>query len=221
VANSYHLKQVDYLFDRYAIYTADLSEQIYLIRKKYGKHIKDPELGIYWVDKIKPIVKITDRVYRQSDYEKQLCFDIKLLDSLDEPLLDKDANTLLPKGIVDNKDIFLKLEPNLDARAIEIITIVVKNYISSLVLHNAYETPLAELKNHLKESGHYLIEKGVLQEACLPLLEDIDYFVGHHQWNIYMTEIESIRLHVSRCIDYRIMDWTQRMASGEWKEQTG
>lgn len=218
MVNKHDLKKIDHLLDKYAVYTGDLSDYIYTIRKKYGKYIKPPEKGIYWVDGLRPIIKPNDMVYLASRYERQECFDIRMFKDLNEPLLDAGANTLLSEGMVRNKHHLLRETPNLDVRVIEIIAILVKNVISNLVLHNAYDTPLSQLKEHLKDAGHFLIDRGSLQQCCLPLLEEIDYFVGHHQWNIYSTEIESVRIHVSKCIDYRIMDWTQRMASGEWRD---
>ena len=218
MASHYGLKNIDNLLDVQAVYTADLTESIYTIRKKYGKHIKEPPPGIYWVDGIKPIITPDDKVYRQSDYQEQRSFDIQQLEHLDEPLLDKDANTLLSKGVIQNKDMFLRLKPNLDVRVMEIIAIIVKNTISNLVLHNAYETSLVELKEHLKPSGYHLVESMALQELCKTLIEEVDYFVGHHQWNIYSTQLEHTRIHVCRCVDYRVMDWTRRMANGEWND---
>lgn len=214
MANSYGLNFVDQLLDRQAVYIGDIGESIYFIRKKYGKHILDPEPGIYAVDSIEPIIKSTDMVYRDCDYEKQIPFNIAYFDTLDRPLLDKDANTVLPIGVVKNKDLFLRQTPNLDIRVIKIIDAIVKECISNLVLHNACEIPL--ISEHLKPSGYYLVEKGVLRDCCVSLLEDVDHFVGHYQWNIYTTYLETNRIHVSRHIDYRILDWTRRMAQGEW-----
>lgn len=199
----------------------DLKDYVHLLNGQYGHLYRDPVPGIYLTDGLYPIVTYDMEVYRASEYQSQKRFNIEEFETLEEPLLDKNGMVLIPRWTIQNKRFFLTQEPKKTIQGFFIATLLCKWYISNMVHH-----PLCsvDIDREIYQYFHPQIESGLsiaeISHICRPLLDLIDQFVGYHLWNIYIIENKDTLLHVSRCTDYRIVDWMYKMSSNTWTMDT-
>lgn len=206
-----------YAIETIGVIVIDLKEYLYELNTRYGGYYKDPIPGIYFNDMIYPVVTLETEAYKASDYATQKRFSLSDYPRLDEALVDQYGTTLIPQWAVQNKSFFLTDSPRKSIQGFSIATLICKWYISNMVHHNLCEVDIyRELYDYFVPNCEHIVKVPDVVNACRPLLDLVDQFVGYHLWNIYLVENKNTLIHLHRCTDYRIMDWMSKMSTGEW-----
>lgn len=75
----------------------------------------------------------------------------------------------------------------------------------------------SESNSNLHASNHFF--SNVIDEAMLACEQIIAHFIPEATWNIWSLHLFGSDFVLEKGNDYRIVDWTRRMASGEWSDR--
>lgn len=68
------------------------------------------------------------------------------------------------------------------------------------------------------DQGFEIFDHGGLDRIYRQLLDDVDFFVGSDNYNIYSLDVKPPRVVIEKCEDFRIYDWTRRKEIGGFCE---
>lgn len=200
------MRAEDLLKEVNGILVIDLLQYVQFLDNKYGHCFKDPEPGIYFLNKVDPVIVPEQKVYTRAGLKKGT--PLSVLENIKESIIDADGNTIIPAYIMERQRKFLSTEPNLPVRAIKLASIVVEEYVDSLLTYTTPQDFISRAKEHLIDEGFSLYENGYMEAACQRIISEVANFIGADIWNFYFFETRNTDLIITKACDFRIYDWT-------------
>lgn len=191
------------------ILTLDLTEYVWLLRKKYADCLLPPEEGIYLVGNTEPIIKAGQVVYSETSYKTQT--PLTSLDDVSEGILNKDGDLIISASFMRHQKKFLRTSPTFPVREIQIAAIIADDYIDSIVPYSPARETYKRVLDHVKPEYHYLVEEGHIEAALSKLTNEVSLFMNSDIWNIYFFQLKKTDLIVTQGVDFRIYDWTRKL----------
>lgn len=193
----------------------NLLDYVQELEFNFGRYFIDPEPGIYFIDSLIPVIRPDCLYYTQASYATQT--PITNLDRYNEPILNEIGEIVIPMSVMRNKARYLTSKPTLPQRAIQIAAHLASAYFEELAPYKHVRRAREEIRKLLKPEAWHYLDDGYLDLSCERLLRALGHFVNDGVWNIYFTRLVNTDLIVEKSTDYRIMQYMQRVESGEWR----
>lgn len=201
-----------------------------LVKKKFGHLFKGYEEPIYYLkDVTYPVLDFTnphDYYQLKKVGNKHVTVPVTCLADLDpaqDVMREEGGVALLAKNIP-----HLQQVPWYPKHEMDMITWLIDDYAFSRIPGHQKAVPyelvmLDYFAPHIRaqfldmDNSNQIAFVDPLWLAIQPALLEAKIFMGSDPWVMYLVSQENTDVKIERTIDFRIYDWSRRMASGEWK----
>lgn len=135
---------------------------------------------------------------------------LESLDDVNEDVLDSNGNVIIPAKIMLNKSNWLVTSAEPEYKIIPVIEAIVKNLFNTRIKEYHRFNARNKLKSLIKESSHYILDTGEIEDCCQSLLTKIENFIGNDTWHIYFINFVGTDLFINKTYDLRIYEWTKQ-----------
>jgi hypothetical protein len=192
-----------------------LLDFIHELVSEYSVAMKDPEEGIYLRNDVRPVIKVGRCFYSESSYRTMT--PLTYLDGIDEAILDENGQIILPRFVMKRKHQLLLVKPSIPSRAIQLAFNLVGMYIDETVKYRTSEIYRELVLEQLRPEYTYLLGDGNIELVCQKLISRVAEFMGEDLWAVYFIRLINTTLVVEKAADYRVIEWTEKIGSKQWK----
>jgi hypothetical protein len=127
---------------------------------------------------------------------------------------------VIPKAFMLNKEKYLSSEPILPYRGIKLVKDLANVQIDNFI---RYPSSRQHVEDLIQKNLIALDENLLDQITCdikhiySSTEEELNSFLGRHNWNLYFIRTENTELKIERSIDWRAFEYERKMESGEWQ----
>lgn len=184
----------------------DLSRHAIKLHQKYGECFKDPEPGVYILNKNYPVIYPGSNYYSRSSFKSKT--PLQDLNGVKEDILNEYGKVIIPRWVMENPKRYIRNKPNLPVREIDVLELLIRDYVDSLLAFNEPEDRSEKYDRLIKPEFRYMQTEGYLEAAAREIIDMVSVFVGADVWNMYDYKRQQSDLTVLKGEDWRIYDWT-------------
>jgi len=200
--------------------TAELIVPAYMyaegIEAQLGLYLPPPARGAYTALSSEPVLKPDHWYYQRVSVNGKIQeINVSSLEEVKGDVYDIDAVLVVPRKLAKT----LSWEPSFPSRGMKIVSAAVDWTISEgsrwakrprISLHSV-------LQEHLREE-YQQDELALcrLSELVFDVCDQVRQFIGKDHWVMHFHKQRGRDIVVEKTVDWRIVDWERRMASGEW-----
>lgn len=182
-----------------------------IIEQTYGDYLLPPQPGIYKYGDLNPSIYNGRSYYVQRKNGNEVIrIPVTDFNTVEETVVDEMDKIIIPAFMMKNKSKNLFNEPTIPARGAKIIKLLIEH-------HLIRSSPWARKGNYVEKMCAFfkpdhvdIVEEMYLERLCESLLCQVEEFVGGDNWNIYFVDFKGLDICISKCIDYRIYEWTMQ-----------
>ncbi len=183
-----------------------------VVEQRLGEFLLPFQPGVYTHGSVTPVLHANRRYFVQKKTDNGLeLFPIDGdLSKITDNIVDDSGNIILSSNFMKNKQMYLSNHPTIPNRGLEIIKCLVDHHLANVSRWSesrGYKNRLCSFFNS-DDAVDQVIDDGLLEEICSPLLMRINQFIDEDEWSIYFTRLVAVDLKIEKCIDYRIYEWT-------------
>lgn len=184
----------------------DLSRHAIKLHQKYGECFKDPEPGVYILNQNYPVIYPGSNYYSRSSFKSKT--PLQDLNGVKEDILNEYGKVIIPRWVMENPKRYIRNKPNLPVREIDVLELLIRDYVDSLLAFNEPEDRSEKYDRLIKPEFRYMQTEGYLEAAAREIIDMVSVFVGADVWNMYDYKRQQSDLTVLKGEDWRIYDWT-------------
>lgn len=191
-----------------------------MIEKQFGDVMMPAINGIYKVGDIYPSIISGKQYYSQKINKLNQCITTPVTDfnKVNDTIIDESGNVIIPRGMMLNKENYLRNEPSVPSRGLILVELMIKRYIESVAPWVKYSMQNNKIISNFKPEGVELFTDGHIDKICDSLFAQISSFMGNDVWHIYFVKYSGLDIVIEKTIDYRVHYYNQKINSGEWKD---
>lgn len=181
-----------------------------------GNYFLEPPRGIYTIKDLDPVMVEGTQYYTLSDNGQCISKPVTDVSDLNTEIYTSDGMLVIPKHYMLNKDTCLSNYPFLPYRGVKIAIDAIKCEVFNSLKHNKVtqnflDVVINHLKPELRQNNSIITEiENVYYTELRTLFDAIDSFIGGDVWHIYGVGSRGANAEVTKYIDFRIYDWTNR-----------
>lgn len=213
----------------------DYLECAHALERVFAARLKPAPDGIYVKHEIEPVIVAGTECYVRDphSYALERVLDIN---GVREAIRDKQGNVLITRSTMLNAAKWVSNTPFVPYRGAKIVELMIKRHIAKYVAYGqlrgkshlgewfvpytAHTNWDAHIAEHFDFTGEIEAEAPIylwdyerasdeLAELFLPMVRQLNAFLGNHVWNIYHVHLTTQLLRVDRYTDWRAYEWTK------------
>ena len=188
-----------------------------MIEKQFGDVMTPSAKGIYKVGDIYPSIIPNKQYYSQKINKFNQCITIPVTDfnKVNDTIIDESGNVIIPKGMMINKENYLRNEPSVPSRGLILVELMIKRYIESINPWVKYSMQNNKIISNFKPEGVELFTDGHIDKMCESLFAQISTFIANDVWHIYFVKYSSLDIIIEKSIDWRIHEYYRMIETKE------
>ena len=182
-----------------------------MIEKQFGDVMIPAAKGIYKVGDIYPSIIPGRQYYSQKINKHNQCITTPVTDfnKVIDTIIDESGNVVIPRGMMLNKENYLRNEPSVPSRGLILVELMIKRYIESIAPWVKCSMQNNRIISNFKAEGMELFTDGHIDKLCESLFAQISTFMGNDVWHIYFVKYSGLDIVIEKSIDWRVHQWMQ------------
>lgn len=182
-----------------------------MIENQFGDVLMPATIGVYKVGDIYPSIIPGKQYYSQkiNKFNQSVTIPIVDINKVSETVIDESGNVIIPKGMMLNKENYLRNEPSVPSRGLIIIELMIKRYIESISPWVKYSMYNNKIISNFKPEGVELFIDGHIDKICESLFTQVSNFIGNDVWFIYFVKYLGLDIIIEKTMDFRTHQWMQ------------